>query len=325
MERRIPLPTVPNGWYKALDSDQLARGEVKPLSILDRELAVYRGEDGKPRVVDAYCAHLGAHLGHGGIVSDKALVCPFHEWRWDGDDGRCLAIPYTDRIPARARIRTYPTCERNGYVAFWFHAEGRPPSFDFDEIPETSDPAFRLYKRVQWELDSHVQEIYENVVDVAHFRSLHKMDVKQVSWQPVGSPNAPTVRLWVDLRRDNTTQSAEGGETKIESFMYGPGLQVTRLSGRMRGISVNSLTPLRAERVRVEHAYYVERSDAESEKEVEGFWDYYMQDHYLDFRIWNHKRFLERPVLAEGDGDVAMFRRWFSQFYSEPASGAQEA
>jgi hypothetical protein len=98
--------------------------------------------------------------------------------------------------------------------------------------------------------------------------------------------------------------------------MYGPGLQVTRLSGRMRGVSVNSLTPLADEQVAVEHAYYVERSDPSTEKEVEAFWDFYMQDHYLDFQIWNHKRFLERPMLAAGDGDVAMFRRWFGQFYS---------
>ena len=47
-----------------------------------------------------------------------------------------------------------------------------------------------------------------------------------------------------------------------------------------------------------------------------------MQDHYLDFEIWNHKRFLEHPVLASNDGDVAAFRRWFRQFYA--SSGTSE-
>ncbi len=321
--KRIPLPTVPNGWYKALYSDELGVGEVKPLSILGRAFSIYRGEDGAARITDAYCPHLGAHLGHGGKVEGNAVVCPFHGWRWDGATGRCLEVPYSKKIPARAEIATYPTREQNGYVMLWYHADGVAPLFEVELIPETSDPRYRQYKRMRWELDSHVQEIYENIVDVAHFRSLHQMDVQKISWGSVGGENSPTVRLHVDLVRDNLEQAAEGGKTEIESFLYGPGLQVTRLSGKMRGVSVNSLTPLGDEKVEVGHTYYVERSNPASEREVEAYWDYYMQDHFLDFRIWNHKRFLEHPILASGDGDVAAFRRWFRQFYT--ASNTEEA
>ena len=77
---------------------------------------------------------------------------------------------------------------------------------------------------------------------------------------------------------------------------------MTRLSGKMKGVSVNSLTPLGDERVEVGHTYYIERSNPASEREVEAYWDYYMQDHFLDFQIWNHKRFLEHPILASGGG-----------------------
>lgn len=314
---RIPLPPFPNGWYKALYSDELPVGEVKPLSILGRELAVYRGEDGRARVIDAFCPHLGAHLAHGGQVDGNELVCPFHAWKWSGDTGSCLAIPYAEKVPPRARIETFATEERNGYVLLWFHADGAEPNFHVPLIPETAAEDFREYKRVRWELDSHIQEIYENVVDVAHFRSLHGMDVKQVSWEPVGAPDSPSVRLGVDLVRESEAQSDESGRTVIESFMYGPGLQVTRLSGKIRGVSVNSLTPLNDGRLEVGHAYYVEKADREAESEVEAFWDYYMDDHKLDFNIWNNKRYLAQPVLASGDGDVAGFRRWFRQFYSE--------
>ena len=217
--KRIPLPTVPNGWYKALYSDELGVGEVKPLSILGREFSIYRGEDGAARVTDAYCPHLGAHLGHGGKVEGNAVVCPFHGWRWDGVSGRCLEVPYSKKIPARAEIATYPTREQNGYVMLWYHADGAAPLFEVDVIPETSDPRYRQYKRMRWELDSHVQEIYENIVDIAHFRSLHKMDVQKISWGAVGGDNSPTVRLHVDLVRDNVEQAAEGGKTEIESFL----------------------------------------------------------------------------------------------------------
>jgi len=323
--KRIPLPAVPDGWYRAIFSDELATGEVKPLAILGRQLVVWRGEDERVRVADAYCPHLGAHLGHGGRVEGKDVVCPFHGWRWSGDDGRCVAIPYSKRIPANASIGTYEVREYNGYAMLWVHARGAGPWFEVPRIPETDDPAFRIYKRNRWVLDSHIQEIYENVVDVQHFKSLHQMDVERASWEPVGSPDGPIVRLAVDMRRDSEAQAGEEGRTEIESFMYGPGFQVTRLSGKLRGVSVNSLTPLGDEKVEVAHTYYVELSDPSAEKEVEAFWEYYVDDHRLDFQIWNNKIYQPRPVLADEDGDVAGFRRWFRQFYSaEPAPDSDD-
>jgi phenylpropionate dioxygenase-like ring-hydroxylating dioxygenase large terminal subunit len=317
--KRIDLPQVPDGWYRAIYSDELARGEVKPLSILGQELVAWRGEDRGVRIVDAYCPHLGAHLAHGGRVEENDVVCPFHGWRWNGADGRCVAIPYAKRIPPNARVRAWTVREQNGYAMLWYHAAGGAPWFDVPRIPETSDPRFHVYKRLRWEVASHIQEIYENVVDVQHFRSLHGMDLARCGWDPVGGPDAPIVRLSLDVRRESVQANAEG-RTEIESLLYGPGLQVTRLSGRLSGVSVNSLTPLGDERVEVSHTYYVESSDPSSEKEVEEFWEYYIGDHRLDFQIWNHKLYKERPVLAEGDGDVAGFRRWFRQFYS--AEGA---
>ena len=66
-ERGINLP-MPFGWFVVCYSDELAKGEVKPVTYFERELVVWRGEDGAPRVLDAYCPHLGAHLGYGGYL-----------------------------------------------------------------------------------------------------------------------------------------------------------------------------------------------------------------------------------------------------------------
>ncbi len=74
-------------------------GEVKPLKYLGRDLVAFRGEDGRARVLDAFCAHLGAHLGVGGTVVGNAVRCPFHAWCWDGD-GNCVEVPYAKKIPA---------------------------------------------------------------------------------------------------------------------------------------------------------------------------------------------------------------------------------
>jgi hypothetical protein len=35
-----------------------------------------------------------------------------------------------------------------------------------------------------------------------------------------------------------------------------------------------------------------------------------------DIPIWEHKTFLERPNLCDGDGPIGALRRWSRQFYS---------
>ena len=111
-----------------------------PSRWLARDLVIWRGEDGAAHVMDAYCPHMGAHLGYGGRVEGCNLVCPYHWWEYDGD-GANVRIPYADRPNGKARVRSYPTIDRNGLIMFWYHPNGDPPAWDVPEIPELSDPA----------------------------------------------------------------------------------------------------------------------------------------------------------------------------------------
>ena len=36
-----------------------------------------------------------------------------------------------------------------------------------------------------------------------------------------------------------------------------------------------------------------------------------------DTQIWEHKRYLDRPALADTDGPFLAFRRWAAQFYAD--------
>lgn len=58
------------------------------------ELVAFRTEDGVANVTDAYCPHLGAHLGIMGRVVGDCIECPFHGWRFKGKDGSCSHVPY---------------------------------------------------------------------------------------------------------------------------------------------------------------------------------------------------------------------------------------
>jgi len=110
MKREFPFPAYPNGWFAVSYSDEIKSGEVKALEYFGKPLVVYRTGAGEARVIDAHCPHLGAHLGFGGAVVGETVRCPFHHWRF-GADGKCVDIPYAQRIPPQAKIGVWPTCE----------------------------------------------------------------------------------------------------------------------------------------------------------------------------------------------------------------------
>ena len=47
-----------DGWFRVADSHEIAKGEVKYLQNFERNFAVFRGQDGFVRCVDAHCIHL---------------------------------------------------------------------------------------------------------------------------------------------------------------------------------------------------------------------------------------------------------------------------
>ena len=103
---------------------------MKSISALGTHMVAFRGEDGKVGVLDAFCPHLGAHLGVGGVVDGNLIVCPFHNWSFDAA-GACQRIPYMDAQkgcehsvpPKRTNTKAYVVREVLGLVLVWFHAE----------------------------------------------------------------------------------------------------------------------------------------------------------------------------------------------------------
>lgn len=314
MARNFPHP-IAASWYAVADSHEVAVGEVLPLSLLERELVVFRGEDGEAHVLDAYCPHLGAHLGHGGTVDGSRIRCPFHAWEFEGATGACVAVPYASRIPAAARAEAWPTVERNGAIFVWYHPDGAAPSFEIPDIPEASSPDWSTPDRYEWTIRSQIQELGENGVDSAHFRYVH------------GALNVPETQVDVDGARRRAFQPVrletprgvvEGG---IDATVYGMGFATTRFTGICETLELAFSTPIDAQHVRVRYAFTQPRVDG---KDPEGgvaaaiIRDIVKQMNE-DIPIWENKTFRARPILCDGDGPIPEYRRWCEQFYAAPS------
>jgi 3-ketosteroid 9alpha-monooxygenase subunit A len=99
MKKRINLP-IPYGWYCVSFSDELAANEIKPTRYFGQELILFRTASGKAVLSEAYCPHLGAHLGFGGYIENETVVCPFHGWKFTAE-GIISEIPYATNIPPK--------------------------------------------------------------------------------------------------------------------------------------------------------------------------------------------------------------------------------
>src|SRR5262245_38469454 len=127
------LPRNPIGWFAVGLSHELAKGRVREVSAVGRNLVLFRGESGEVGLLDAYCPHLGANIGAGGVVDGECVRCPFHRWAWAAD-GRCTDVPYAKKIPPAARTFAHPVRERNGAILGWFHPDGAAPTWEVPEL-----------------------------------------------------------------------------------------------------------------------------------------------------------------------------------------------
>jgi phenylpropionate dioxygenase-like ring-hydroxylating dioxygenase large terminal subunit len=297
--RRFPFP-VPNGWFIVASAAEVQRGAIVARYYFARDLVVFRTETGEARVTDAYCAHLGSHLGVGGKVRGESIVCPFHGWCYDGESGRCVDIPYgKGMIPSKARIRPFPTIERNGMIWAWFHLEGKPPFYEVPEVSEIDDPAWSEPYTVDFTIATACQEMAENNHDPAHFQFVH------------GTADVPEDEVVIQGTHKRVT-SMQGAFVR-ESF--GLGLGLLRMKDAVTFLS--STTPVDEENVHVRWTFMapVEHGPDAAEQAAMQFCGGVSQD----VPIWENKRYVERPVLLKEESSILEHRRWCEQFYSDPA------
>jgi phenylpropionate dioxygenase-like ring-hydroxylating dioxygenase large terminal subunit len=307
-ERRYAFTPYPRGWFRACFSSELAPGQVEVLAILGRELVAFRTESGRAAVSDPHCPHLGAHLGHGGEVHGESLRCPFHRWEF-GADGRCTGIPYAKRIPPLARLRLWPVRERNGMVMVYHDAGGGDPAFEVPELPELRDPAWLPLDVRAWKVRASWLDMNENCVDGPHFRYIHGTGA-------IPSTGAE-IRGHVHVATSTFEMEAPGGPVPatLVTRDYGPGLQTVHIDGVVPTLMVNTATPVDAEYTDVRFGYTVKTDgDPRKAKLAAAIVADLKRQFEHDLPIWEHKRCWDRPVLCDGDGPIATYRRWYSQF-----------
>lgn len=311
---RYPFSPYPEGWFAVAWEDDIEANEIYREKVCGENIIVFRTKSNDVKVLDAYCPHLGANLGYGGVLEDDTVKCPFHGWRFDCT-GKCVDVPHTEK-PMKAKIRSWVTRVVNGMVMVWFSANNSAPTWEIDEINLVEWTKPILDEQCIWVLKTHVQEIAENGVDTAHFPTVHgasapgkligtKYDWPKASWR-------------------SESESVVDGKTITaiaDVSLQGLGLQQVNASMGKKGQSIRTflhVTPLDEEHVIIRMPVSIQSSGNQRKDDflLKLAIPQVAKELSRDFDIWENKRYLTRPLLSRADGSIHEFRKWAKNFYS---------
>jgi vanillate O-demethylase monooxygenase subunit len=163
-----------NAWYIGAWADELGD---KPLArrICGDPVVLFRDGSHKAAALADRCCHRAAPLHLGSLV-EAGIQCGYHGLVFDAN-GRCVAIPGQELIPQDARVRSYPTVEKDQLVWLWM---GNPAVADPAKIvdfPYHNDRAHWPNKHDVYPINGNYMLMVDNLMDLTHLGHLHARTV----------------------------------------------------------------------------------------------------------------------------------------------------
>ena len=325
-----PYRTHPTGWFQIAYSWELAVGEVKPIRFFSTDLVMYRTESGQVHVVEAFCPHLGAHIGYGGKVCGENIQCPWHGWQY-GTDGVNVHIANTDLVRRDAELVTWHVRETDYIIHVWHDALGRPPYWEWPGVPEFRDPDDFIQPNehpagaTDYGEHSVTPFIHiENAADAMHFPFVHgaSKPVDVAEWTEMSEAYL-VVRFEIMFGegKKSTRMTPDGpvlGE--IENDVHGLGLGTARLKlGNLVLSQLVSVTPVEKDTSRLWSTIAATREltpSGDISERIDLLMSVQVEQLRNDFTIWKHLRYTEEPKYAGAEERLyPRLRRWRDRFY----------
>lgn len=211
---------IRNQWYAVLNSGEVKKGKVLGVTRLGEKLVLWRDKNGEVGCIFDKCAHRGASLSLGKMLSNNKLQCPFHGFEYD-KSGKVTKIPAIGKstpVEERFKVKAYPARDLHGFIWIWWgeFRDNYPPIPFFKNI----DDSFKYATFIDhWTV--HYSRAVENQLDVVHLPFVHYNTIGRGCRTLVDGPIVEKegdnrFLFWVHNRKDDGSKPLSSEELSKE-------------------------------------------------------------------------------------------------------------
>ncbi|MDR3477446.1 MAG: aromatic ring-hydroxylating dioxygenase subunit alpha [Gammaproteobacteria bacterium] len=164
---------VVRGWYFACKSQDIKKKRILSLVLCNQQIVIFRGEDGVPRALDAFCPHMGTDLGIGSVEGNH-IRCFFHKWAFDGA-GKCVDIPCLPKPLSNVKLRSYACREQYGFI--WVFPDDIA-DFELPTHDELENKALLFIAGKSYIRTCHHHVTMINGIDKQHLKTVHGVNIE---------------------------------------------------------------------------------------------------------------------------------------------------
>ena len=157
-------------WYVAGFSSELTD---KPIArkFLNQPVVLFRNGNGQVAALEDRCCHRSLPLSCG-TVEATGLRCGYHGLLY-APNGSCIEIPGQERIPAKAKVKSYSIVEKNHILWIWMpKADGTAPTHETPIYVHHDDPKYK-FGTGHYHYHAPYQLIHDNLLDLSHLGYVH--------------------------------------------------------------------------------------------------------------------------------------------------------
>ena len=105
----------------------------------------------------------------------------------------------------------------------------------------------------------------------------------------------------------------------LETYNNGPGQTWQTFKGLFDTAMLALITPINDDHIHMRFAFTQKKGLTDLQKIMaDALVDHISLNVEEDIPIWENKIHQPNPILCDGDGPINQYRKWFSQFYTEP-------
>lgn len=340
----MDITPFPNTWYFMGLMSDYKQGQVYSKKFCGREIILTKVSDKKVTVFDAYCPHLGAHLGR--TINNKKkqklnefneIRCAYHGFRYN-EDGEFVGCDHGD-VKQKPVLNSYEVdIKHNQMIMVYFHKDNIKPDWKMPDIYDDTQKFSKIICPKTLESTIHPLDSVENAIDRLHFRVLHRMNTVEPVTKPEIIHDGKVFKLVTEMGDIDYLPDWMPGKkitATIEKYSYGVGLAMAHIYfDKLPGFSMRhavAITPIDENISTFNFIFCAQHYDKLSnimarcfipKKYIDKLYDQLVwvlsaPENVVnteDIDVWTHKIIVDKPIMNSNDGPIHAYRKFTKQF-----------